>query len=69
MNIQKIRYYLSVCCLVLGCSIPIMGIVVWGITEVFPLEGRALYIAYASIYSVLVLVGLRVYIPKLNRVA
>ena len=69
MSIQKIRYYLSVCCLVLGCSIPIMGIIVWGITEVFPLKGRALHIAYASTYVVLVLVGLRVYIPKLSRVA
>ena len=69
MNIQKIRYYLSVCCLVLGCSIPIMGIIVWGATEVFPLEGRALHIAYASTYIVLVVVGLRIYIPKLSRVA
>lgn len=69
MSIQKIRYYLSVCCLVFGCSMPLMGIIVWGVTEVFPLEGRALYIAYASIYIPLVIVGLRIYMPKLRGVA
>jgi hypothetical protein len=46
MNLENIRYHIAVTLLVLGCSIPIMGIVVWVITEIIPLEGRALKIIY-----------------------
>lgn len=69
MNLENIRYYLAVTCLVLGCSIPIMGAVVWTITEVIPLEGHALNIAYIATYIPIVLLGLRFYIPRLRGVA
>ncbi len=69
MKFENIRYYLSVTCLVLGCSIPVMGAVVWVITEVIPLEGRALKIAYIATYIPIALFGLRFYIPRLRGVA
>lgn len=69
MNFENIRYYLSVTCLVLGCSIPVMGAAVWAITEVIPLEGRALKIAYILTYIPIAISGLHFYIPRLRGVA
>lgn len=46
-----------------------MGGVVWVITEVIPLEGRALKIAYIATYIPIALLGLRFYIPRLRGVA
>ena len=66
MNLENIRYHIAVTLLVLGCSIPIMGIVVWIITEMIPLEGRALKIAYITTYVAIVLFGLRFYIPRMR---
>ena len=42
MNFENIRYHIAVTLLVLGSSIPVMGMVVWAITEIIPLKGRAL---------------------------
>lgn len=69
MTLENIRYLLSVTCLVLGCSIPIMGAVVWVITEIIPLEGRALNIAYIATYIPIALFGLHFYIPRLRNSA
>lgn len=69
MSLENIRYYLAVTCLVSGCSIPIMGAVVWTITEIIPLEGRNLNIAYLATYASIVLFGLRFYIPRLRGMA
>ena len=66
---ENIRYYLSVSCLALGSSIPIMGAIVWVITEFIPLEGRALKIAYIITYIPVALVSMRFYIPRLRGVA
>jgi hypothetical protein len=66
MLLENIRYYFSVTCLVLGCSGLPTGIVVWGITEIVPLEGRSLDIAYLVTYVVLVFFGLRFYIPRMR---
>jgi hypothetical protein len=46
-----------------------MGAVVWAITEIIPLEGRALNIAYIATYIPIALFGLRLYIPKLRGIA
>ncbi len=69
MSFENIRYHLAVTCLVLGCSIPIMGAVVWVITEAVPLEGQALNITYIATYIPIALFGLRFYIPKLRGTA
>jgi hypothetical protein len=66
MNLEDIRYHIAVTLLVLGCSIPIMGMVVWMITEIIPLEGRALNIVYLATYLLVILFGLRFYIPRLR---
>jgi hypothetical protein len=66
MNLENIRYHIAVTLLVLGCSIPIMGIVVWVITEIIPLEGRALKIIYLITYVPIVLFGVCFYIPRLR---
>jgi hypothetical protein len=66
MNLEDIRYHIAVTLLVLGCSIPIMGMVVWMITEIIPLEGRALNIVYLATYLLIILFGLRFYIPRLR---
>ncbi|WPN31763.1 hypothetical protein QMK54_08400 [Pseudomonas sp. P5_109] len=66
MNLENIRYHIAVTLLVLGCSIPVMGMVVWVITEIIPLEGRALKIAYLTTYVFIVLLGLRFYIPRMR---
>jgi len=66
MIFENIRYHIAVTFLVLGCSIPIMGMVVWAITEIIPLEGRALKIAYLITYVPIVLVGICLYVPKLR---
>jgi len=69
MSFENIRYHLAVTCLVLGCSIPIMGAVVWVITEAIPLEGRALNITYIATYIPIALFGLRFYTTKLRGIA
>ena len=69
MNLENIRYHIAVTLLVLGCSIPIMGMVVWVITEITPLEGRALSIVYLATYLLIILFGLRFYIPRLRNFA
>jgi hypothetical protein len=66
MNLENIRYHIAVTLLVLGCSIPVMGMVVWVITEIIPLEGQDLKIAYLATYATIVLFGLRFYIPRLR---
>lgn len=69
MSLENFRYYLSVSLLVFGCSIPIMGIIVWAITELIPLDGHALKIAYVTTYILVVILGLRFYIPRLRGAA
>lgn len=69
MSLENIRYYLSVSLLVFGCSIPIMGIIVWAITEIIPLDGSALKITYAITYILVATFGLRFYIPRLRGTA
>ena len=66
MNLENIRCHIAVTLLVLGCSIPVMGMVVWVITEIIPLEDRALKIAYLTTYVFIVLLGLRFYIPRMR---
>ena len=66
MTLENIRYHLSVTCLVLGCCGLPAGVVVWCITEIVPLEGKYLYIAYSVTYVTLVFFGLRFYIPRLR---
>ncbi len=66
MTLENIRYYFSVTCLVLGCSGLPAAVVVWCITEVIPLEGKHLYIAYLTTYAIIVFFGLRFYIPRLR---
>jgi hypothetical protein len=66
MNLENIRYHLAVTCLVLACSIPIMGAVVWLITEFFPLKGCSLNIAYVATYIPIALLGLKFYLPRLR---
>ena len=66
MNLENIRYHIAVTLLVLGGSIPVMGMVVWAITEIFPLKGKVLKITYLATYVPIVLFGLRFYIPRLR---
>jgi hypothetical protein len=66
MNFENIRYHLAVTCLVLGCSTPIMGAAVWLITEIFPLEGCNLNIAYVATYIPIVFFGLKFHLPRLR---
>lgn len=66
MTLENIRYHLSVTFLVLGtCGLP-TGAIVWCITEVVPLAGRSLNIAYLITYVTLVFFGLRFYLPRLR---
>lgn len=66
MNFENIRYHLAVICLVLGCSIPTMGAIVWLITAVFPLKDCYLNIAYVATYIPIVIFGLQFYLPRLR---
>jgi len=66
MSFENIRYYLSVSCLVLGCSGLPTGVIVWCITEIIPLEGKPLKVAYLVTYTILVFFGLRFYIPRMR---
>lgn len=64
--LETIRYHLAVTLLVLGCSGLPTGVVVYGITEIIPLEGKPLLIAYLTTYTIIVFFGLRYYIPRLR---
>ncbi|MNO05940.1 hypothetical protein D3C81_2275180 [compost metagenome] len=66
MELENIRYHCSVTCLVLGCCGLPTGAIVWCITEIVPLEGKLLNIAYLVTYVTLVFLGLRFYIPRLR---
>lgn len=66
MNLENIRYHISVTLLVLGsCGLPAAA-VVWCITKIIPLEGTQLEIAYLVTYVILVVLGLRFYIPRMR---
>jgi hypothetical protein len=66
MKFENIRYHIAVTLLVLGCSIPISGAVVWVITEIAPLDGCTLDIAYVATYIPIALFGLHFYLPRMR---
>lgn len=66
MTLENIRYHISVTLLVLGCCGLPTGAIVWCITEIIPLEGTHLDIAYLVTYMILVVFGLRFYIPRMR---
>jgi hypothetical protein len=66
MSLENIRYYLCVTCLVLGSSGLPAGIIGWGITELIPLDRKNMDMLYLTIYVIIVIFGLRIYIPRMR---
>ncbi len=66
MTLENIRYHISVTLLVLGCCGLPTGAIVWCLTEIVPLQGTHLNIAYAVTYVTLVFFGLRFYLPRMR---
>lgn len=68
MKLGNLRYYLALSCLVLGCSIPITGILVWIITEFVSPTTEHLTVLYVATYIIVVCVGFRVYGKRLRNI-
>jgi hypothetical protein len=68
MNIESIRYYISVTLLVLGCSGLPAGIIVFGIKKIIHIDENHLDAVYLVTYIILVIVGLKLYIPRMRGV-
>lgn len=66
MLLEKIRYHLAVTLLVLGSSGLPAAIIGWGITEILPLDRKKMDILYLTIYVIIVIFGLRFYIPRMR---
>ena len=66
MNLGKIRYYVSVTLLVLGCSGLPSGLIVFGIRQIFHIDERYLNKAYLASYTIVVIFGLIIYIPRMH---
>ncbi|BFT64980.1 hypothetical protein PMm318_A57390 [Pseudomonas moorei] len=66
MNFEYIRYHIAVTLLVLGSSgLPTLAIV-FCINKVIQINEEHLKIAYLTTYIALVLIGLRIYIPRMR---
>lgn len=63
-----IRYLASLGLVVIGCSIGYTVIIVWGITRLVPLNGKAYWFVCGIVFLVIVSIGLRFYIPRLRKV-
>ena len=66
VTLEAIRYHFSVTCLVMGCSGLPAAIVVLCIAEIIPLEGEHRLITFLTAYAIIVVFGLRYYIPRLR---
>ncbi len=68
MNLENIRYYISVTLLVLACSVLPSGIIMLGIKEIIHLDKSHLNIIHATTYTLLVIIGLKLYTPRMRGV-
>lgn len=68
MNIENIRYHIAVTFMVLGCSGLPTGIIVFGTRKVIYIDESNLDIAYLITYIILVICGLKIYIPRMRGV-
>lgn len=68
MNLENIRYHISVTLLVLACSVLPAGIIVFGIKKVIHIDQNHLDIAHLTTYIILVIIGLKLYIPRMRGV-
>jgi hypothetical protein len=68
MILENIRYYVVVTLMVLGCSGLPTGIIVFGIRKIIEIDENNLDIAYLITYIILVVCGLRIYLPRMRGV-
>jgi hypothetical protein len=61
-----IRYLVSLGLIVIGCSMGCTLFVMWAITEIIPLEGVPYWIVSGVVLLILVILGLRFYVPRLR---
>jgi hypothetical protein len=66
MNLENIRYHIAVTLMVLGCSGLPAGVIVFGITKAIHIDEEHLNTAYLASYIILVLLGLRLYTPRMR---
>ncbi|NUT81332.1 hypothetical protein [Pseudomonas brassicacearum] len=66
-EMYTVRYLLSLGLVVVGCSMGYTMIIVWGITKVFPLNGKAYWVVSGIVFLVIVIAGLRFYAPRLRK--
>lgn len=68
MNLENIRYYVALSCLVFGCSIPYTLLIVWPMRVMIPLEGMYLRAAYIITYVIVAYLGFVFYRKRLRGV-
>lgn len=61
-----IRYLFSLGLAIAACSFTYTAIIMWGITELFPIEGTFYWVVFGILYLVIVTAGLRFYIPRMR---
>ncbi|AIL64253.1 hypothetical protein PSAKL28_51130 [Pseudomonas alkylphenolica] len=68
MNLENVRYYIALICVVFGPSILYTGLITWPIRVVYDFEGRQLQVLYAVTYIVIVVLGFIFYRKRLRGV-
>ncbi|MNN90475.1 hypothetical protein D3C81_2084290 [compost metagenome] len=66
MNLENIRYHIAVTLMVLGCSGLPSGIIVFCLRKVIHISEEYLDATYIVTYVVLVIFGLRFYMPRMR---
>jgi hypothetical protein len=66
MSLENIRYHIAVTLLVLGCSGLPTGVIVFGIRKLIHIDENHLDTAYLITYIIIVIFGLRFYIPRMR---
>ena len=68
MNLENVRYYVALTCVVFGPSILYAGLITWPIRALYNFEGRQLQILYAVTYIIIVVLGFIFYRKRLRGV-
>lgn len=61
-----LRYLVSLSLAIAGCSIFYTVLIMWCLTEYFPLEETSYWTVYGILYVIITAAGLKFYIPRLR---
>lgn len=67
-EMYTIRYLFSLGLVMIACSMFYTMVIMWGITKISPLNGKAYWVVSSIVFLVILVAGLRFYAPRLRNV-